>query len=133
MLSNARLVGSVFADMTKAPINVFQRLARQWDEMHPYNAAQVLKIEGTPSPSALQEAWHDALNDLGLGRVHVNGRGFYFECLNGEMSLYGVRVVPPGTSLEDYISEQLTAASIIRPSLPSVPSSSVAMASTTPA
>ena len=93
--------------MIKAPINVFQRLARQWDAMHPYNAAQVLKIEGVPSPSALQEAWHDALNDLGLGRVHVNGRGFYFECLNGEMSLYGVRVVPAGTSLEDYISEQL--------------------------
>ncbi|HEV8379322.1 MAG TPA: hypothetical protein VGP99_10765, partial [Tepidisphaeraceae bacterium] len=93
--------------MMKAPINVFQRLARQWDMMHPYNAAQVLKIEGTPSPSALQQAWHDALNDLGLGRVHVNGRGFYFECLNGEMSLYGVRVVPPGTSLEEYISEQL--------------------------
>jgi len=106
-LEKARSAGSVSPVMIKAPINVFQRLARQWDAMHPYNAAQVLKIEGTPSPSALQEAWHDALNDLGLGRVHVNGRGFYFECLNGEMSLYGVRVVPAGTSLEDYISEQL--------------------------
>ena len=62
-------MGSVSPAMIKAPINVFQRLARQWDEMHPYNAAQVLKIEGVPSPSALQEAWHDALNDLGLGRV----------------------------------------------------------------
>ena len=99
--------GLVSPVMIKAPINVFQRLARQWDALHPYNAAQVLKIEGVPSSSALQEAWHDALNDLGLGRVHVNGRGFYFECLNGEMSLYGVRVVPSGTSLEDYISEQL--------------------------
>jgi hypothetical protein len=62
--------------MTQAPINVFQRLARQWDEMHPYNAAQVLKIEGAASRLDLQEAWHDALNDLGLGRVHVNGADF---------------------------------------------------------
>jgi hypothetical protein len=93
--------------MMTSPINVFQRLARQWDAMHPYNAAQILKIDGSATPSALQQAWHDALNDLGLGRVRIDGTSFSFECLNGEMSLYGVKVVPAGTKLEDYISEQL--------------------------
>ncbi len=108
MLRTALRSGPDTPVMMTATINVFQRLARQWDAMHPYNAAQILKIEGTPSPAALQNAWHDALNDLGLGRVRMGGNNSYsFECLNGEMSLYGVRVVPPGTSLEDYISEQL--------------------------
>jgi hypothetical protein len=90
-----------------SPINVFQRLVRQWDAVHPYNAAQILKLEGNPDPIALQDAWHDALNDLGLGRVKMEQKGFRFECLNGEMSQYGVKVVPRESSLEDYISEQL--------------------------
>src|SRR5688572_28503344 len=89
-------------------INVFQRLARQWDEIHPYNAAQILKIVGTPHLDALQDAWHDAMNELGLGRVRQGDRSSYFyECLNGEMSHYGVKQVPAGVSLEEYVSEQL--------------------------
>lgn len=97
-------------DMTStSTINVFQRLARQWDEIHPYNAAQVLKLSGTPNLAAMQDAWHDAMNDLGLGRVRSGDRrsSFFYECLNGEMSHYGVKPVPPGTSLEEYLSEQL--------------------------
>lgn len=91
-----------------AAINVFQRLARQWDVIHPYNAAQVLKIQGTPNPSVWQDAWHDAMNDLGLGRVKFQGKGYFYECLNGEMSQYGVRFYPHGaTNLETLISDQL--------------------------
>ena len=93
--------------MGRSTLNVFQRLARQWDAAHPYNAAQALKIAGCPDPAALQLAWHDALNDLGLGRVRMDRRSFSFECLNGEISHYGVRVVRPPTTFEDYISEQL--------------------------
>lgn len=93
--------------MTCSRINVFQRLARQWDEVHPYNAAQVLKISGAPAKQTLQLAWHDALNDLGLGRVHLDGSNLFYECLNGEMSHYGVRMLPAGTNFEDFISEQL--------------------------
>lgn len=88
-------------------INVFQRLARQWDMVHPYNAAQVLKIEGMPRLDRLQDTWHDAMNDLGLGRIRIDGTTYSYECLNGEMSHYGVRHVPEGVSFEDYISEQL--------------------------
>jgi hypothetical protein len=88
-------------------LNVFQRLARQWDRLHPYNAAQILKIEGAPCAQALQDAWHDAMNDLGLGRVHLEGTSFRYECLNGEMVHYGVRFAKPGVTLSDYVSEQL--------------------------
>lgn len=88
-------------------INVFQRLARQWDRMHPYNAAQVLKIAGQPKLSDLQDAWHDALNDMGLGRVCLNGAGYRYECLNGEMSHYGVRPVDASVGIENFISLEL--------------------------
>ena len=88
-------------------LNVFQRLARQWDQIHPYNAAQILQIKGAPDLEALQNAWHDAMDDLGLGRVHLRGRNFYYECLNGEMVHYGVRVAAPGVTLEDHVSDQL--------------------------
>lgn len=94
-------------NMFSSSLNVFQRLARQWDLLHPYNAAQVLKIQGIPDPQALQDAWHDALNDLGLGRVRMSGSVYSYEILNGEASLYGVRVVRPEMGLDEFISEQL--------------------------
>ncbi len=94
--------------MKQGTLNVFQRLARQWDVVHPYNAAQILKIQGVPDGGAWQNAWHDALNDLGLGRIRLQGRQYHFECLNGEMSQYGVRLIERGEhSLENFISEQL--------------------------
>jgi hypothetical protein len=94
--------------MNLAKLNVFQRLARQWDVIHPYNAAQILKIEGVPDPDLWRNAWHDALTDLGLGRVKFAGGRYFYECLNGEMSQFGVRVFPLGSvRLTDYVSEQL--------------------------
>jgi hypothetical protein len=93
--------------MASSTLNVFQRLARQWDAAHPYNAAQVLKIQGTPDPATLHGAWHDTLNALGLGRVRLDGGSFSYELLNGEISLYGICVVKPLVTLEDHISEQL--------------------------
>ncbi len=93
--------------MMSSKINVFQRLARQWDQIHPYNAAQVLQLEGRPDPQRLTAAWHDALGGLGLGRVRVDGNSFHYECLNGELSHYGVKFLPAGSSLEEYISHEL--------------------------
>lgn len=93
--------------MVLVPLNVFQRLARQWDVVHPYNAAQVLKIAGNPDLGQLQQAYHDTLESLGLGRVRVDGQTFCYECLNGELSMYGVRMVPAGTSIENFIAESL--------------------------
>jgi hypothetical protein len=90
-----------------AILNIFQQLARQWDQIHPYNAAQILKIRGHADLPALQAAWHHAINALGLGRVRLDGNSFSYECLNGEMSLYGIRVVPLGLTLEEYVSEEL--------------------------
>jgi NRPS condensation-like uncharacterized protein len=42
-------------------LNVFQRLARTWDAVHPYNAAQACRVAGSFAPNALNDAWNDTL------------------------------------------------------------------------
>jgi hypothetical protein len=64
---------------TTAPLNIFQRLMRKWEAVHPYNAAQVLLIQGQPDQPALSRAWNEALASTGLGRVRVASGGYAFE------------------------------------------------------
>jgi hypothetical protein len=90
-----------------APLNVFQRLLLQWDGLHPYNAGQILKIAGPPDVSRLSRAWEETLSELGLGLVRRSGRQFHHETLNGEMQRYPVRVLPAGTDLCSFVSEEL--------------------------
>ena len=90
-----------------APLNVFQRLLLQWDTLHPYNAAQVLKMAGSADGAGLSRAWEGTLEALGLGRVVRRSGTFHHETLNGEMRRYPVRVLPNGTGLCDFLSEEL--------------------------
>ena len=92
--------------MVPLPLNMFQRLVRTWEEVHPYNAAQVLQFGGIPDVQAIQSAWHRALTALGLGRVRVEGTTFFYERLK-EAHQCAVHSVPAETSLEDYLSEAL--------------------------
>jgi hypothetical protein len=89
------------------PLNLFQRLVLQWDKLHPYNAAQILKVAGPADADALVAAWQETLNGLGLGRVHVKGHILQHQALNGELQRYPVHRLAPGASLTDFISEQL--------------------------
>src|SRR5689334_4429352 len=93
--------------MNTARLNVFQRLVRQWDTVHPYNAAQVLRIAGKPDLLAIRRAWHATLSTLELGPVRVQGLDFHFEAVNGNASKFLVPVVPAGVSLEQHISEEM--------------------------
>lgn len=47
-------------DGPRASLNFFQRLILQWDKLHPYNAAQILKLAG-PAQAALNESWNQTL------------------------------------------------------------------------
>jgi hypothetical protein len=87
-------------------LNLFQRLVRQWDEIHPYNAAQAIRVQGRPDVPAIRAAWHAAIDALGLGRAHVARDRFYFEHLNGQMPPDIVRHVT-SESLEDFLSREL--------------------------
>jgi hypothetical protein len=90
-------------------LNLFQRLVLQWDAIHPYNAAQAIKLQGVPNVASIRVAWHEAMAALGLGRAHVERDTFYFEHLNGEMPRDIVRhVVDNGdATLETFLSHEL--------------------------
>jgi hypothetical protein len=88
-------------------LNVFQRLVRQWDTVHPYNAAQILHLAGKPDLAAIRHAWRATLAVLGLGPVHVQGLDYHFESVNGSAALYQVPVIPAEISLDDYVSDQM--------------------------
>lgn len=86
---------------------MFQRLVHSWEAVHPYNAAQVLKLSGTPDPRAINAAWHASLEAMALGRVRAQGQKFGYEILNGQAERYPVRAVAPGTSLAAHLSDAL--------------------------
>src|SRR2546423_1858541 len=93
--------------MTAARLNVFQRLVRQWDTVHPYNAAQILRLAGKPDLPAIRRAWHATLATLGLGPVRAYGPQFHFLAVNGDAAKYDVPLVPSGVPLHEHISAEL--------------------------
>jgi len=89
-------------------LNLFQRLTRRWEAVHPYNAAQVLCVAGRLAPSQAAEAWAESLRGLGLGRVQLVDRfRFRHEVLNGEFARYPLRVLAPGTGIESHLTAEL--------------------------
>lgn len=93
--------------MKSARLNVFQRLVRQWDSVYPYNAAQVLHVNGSPDLAALQRSWSSCLSALGLGPVRVRGRTIRIEPLNGRAEESIVPLIPANTSLDELISTEM--------------------------
>lgn len=53
------------------PLNVFQRLMRAWDRIHPYNAAQCAVLDPSIEPDELINAFPRAVTAAGLGEVRV--------------------------------------------------------------
>ena len=93
--------------MKPIPLNVFQRLVRQWDTVHPYNAAQVLRLAGKPDLLLIRRAWHATLSMLGLGPVRMTGPNFRFEAVNGNAVDFNVPVLPQGAALDDHLSREM--------------------------
>jgi hypothetical protein len=90
-----------------ARLNLFQRLVRQWETLHPYNAIQVMKVRGAIDPDTCRAAWHETLEALGLGRVNLIGNSYKYECLNGDAALHPVHRCAPGTDLDAFCAEQM--------------------------
>ena len=94
--------------MAWAKLNVFQRLVRQWDALHPYNAAQFMLLAGAADPARLEGAWRETLCDLGLGRLNSAPGRYRFESVNGDVEMYGVaRVRSRQAGLEAHITSEL--------------------------
>src|SRR5688500_9321852 len=92
--------------MSVARLNVFQRLARAWDAVHPYNAAQVLRMRAPADGVAIRRAWDDMLGAQGLGRTAVDGRWCAYESpAHGAIST--VKHLPRGTLLARHLTDEL--------------------------
>ncbi len=84
-------------------LNVFQRLTRQWDSLHPYNAGQMMKLAGPADRDALRAAWNSTLRELGLGIARVTGDSYLYEaCDDAELIQ-----IPRDDSLESFITTEL--------------------------
>jgi hypothetical protein len=59
--------------MNAVPQNVLQKLFRSWETVHPYNAAQAVKLRGAPDEGTVVGAWEAALAALQLGPTRING------------------------------------------------------------
>ncbi|HTL29416.1 MAG TPA: condensation domain-containing protein [Tepidisphaeraceae bacterium] len=88
-------------------LNVFQRLVRQWDELHPYNAAQVLHLRGAPDLGRWASDWNRTLREMGLGRISVHGARFTYHELNGVLEPLNARFIHSACELERYIADEL--------------------------
>jgi hypothetical protein len=91
--------------MSSIPLNIFQKLMRRWDAVHPYNAAQVMKLTGPMDAAAWKNAWRTTLAISGLGSVHLDQKHYQFISLNGHADAYPVRF--PQTALDEFISAEI--------------------------
>lgn len=106
------------AQMKPTPLNVFQRIMRLWDQVHPYNAAQVIQLAGVHDVQRLGAAWFGALNALGLGEIHVSGNQFYHAICSRQATKWPVQVVQPGTGLDEFISQEMNQPFVSNPGDP---------------
>jgi hypothetical protein len=91
--------------MTTVPLNIFQKLMRRWDRVHPYNAAQVMQLAGAPDIDAWESAWRSALADAGLGAVALRQNRYYYYSPNGQV--IGPRVRLPDLALDEFLTIEI--------------------------
>jgi hypothetical protein len=94
--------------MPNNALNLFQRLTRRWERIHPYNAAQVMRIAGQLNLDAATQTWGEALHSLGLGRVELSANHqFRHQAMNGELARYPVRFLGPEITLDAHLTAEL--------------------------
>ena len=60
------MTGGAATEPARNPLNAFQRLMRDWNEIHPYNAVTIVKIAGAPDVARLRAAARRAHEALGI-------------------------------------------------------------------
>lgn len=86
--------------------NIFQRLTRQWDALHPYNAAQAMRLEGPAREADAQAAWQTMLQELKVGWAEVDGRHYAMGAPPTRADLPMVTAAV-GSTLDEFISAQM--------------------------
>lgn len=88
--------------MVYARMNLFQRLTLQWDGLHPYNAAQLMRVRPPHTPDHIEAAWKAALLALGLGGIDRRAGRYRHIALPSPVTL-----LPPGADVDGYVSSQM--------------------------
>jgi hypothetical protein len=107
MLQSNPVAQSATTPTVRTRLNLFQRLVRQWERVHPYNGVQAIRVRGRVDLKDCRRAWQETLDSLGLGRVCLSGDQYHYVCLNGEADEHAVELCPPGACLDRWISEEL--------------------------
>ncbi|MGA3067234.1 MAG: hypothetical protein ABSF29_10350 [Tepidisphaeraceae bacterium] len=107
MLQTNTISRKLAKESSPVRLNLFQRLVRQWETLHPYNGVQALRVRGLLDLNHCRRAWQDSIDSLGLGRVHVAKDRYHFVCLNGDTEQHTVQLCPHGTCLYEWISTEL--------------------------
>jgi hypothetical protein len=93
--------------MQFVPYNAFQKVMRLWDEVHPYNAAQIMKLEGRADYDCINSRWRETLSRLGIGRIVMDGSRYAHCAWNGEAGHRFINVAQPTQSLDDYLTTEV--------------------------
>jgi hypothetical protein len=86
-------------------LSLFGRLATQWDAIHPYNAAQLLRVGARVDAPAADEAWQATLAELGVGKATLGPSQVRHEPLAGGH----VEAIGPELPLPAYVTQQMNA------------------------
>src|SRR5882672_10983054 len=103
------------SSMEPARFNVFQRVIRHWDSLHPYNAAQILHLKGSPDVRMLTDRWNQMLEAMGIGPVHVEGKRYWFD---HKLQSPQLLCLPENLSLDQYMSQEMNRAFVPTGGLP---------------
>lgn len=88
-------------------LNIFQRVIRQWERLHPYNAAQAMRLRRRFTYEQITAAWRSTLADLGLGPIHFDGDRVVYELCPSAVAASAPLVMDVDDCLESFLSRQL--------------------------
>jgi NRPS condensation-like uncharacterized protein len=84
-------------------LNIFQRSMLQWNELHPYNAVNVVRIPGVPDFGRLQKAINGTLETWGLTGLKLNRKNGKYHYHGGAVRCE-VKIIATG---EDSLSAEI--------------------------
>ena len=89
--------------------SIFQRVMRQWAELHPYNAVHVFRFEGKANLDELADAIERAWQVLSFGEVTIRKHRYRFSCPQGQQP--EIELVEPGEdplqTINSHLADQL--------------------------
>jgi hypothetical protein len=86
-------------------LNIFQRLTRDWDALHPYNAAQLMLLDGPADTQRIAACWRSSLIELGLGTVRWHRRLFRYQ--TPTVAQTAVPTLDPATCLDEFLTVEM--------------------------